>query len=75
MDTPAPNSSVREQEADIRFTLASDGKLLAMRLESPQHNGPLDQAAWAATKSAVYAPLPVQLKDGQLELRIHFLVK
>ncbi len=73
---PAPgDGAASEQEADIRFTLAPDGKLLAMRLEGPKHNLPLDKAAWAATKDAVYAPLPVELKDGKLEVRVHFLVK
>ncbi len=73
---PAPaDHLVNEQEADIRFTLAPDGKLLAMRLEGPKHNVELDKAAWTATKNAVYAPLPTQLKDARLEVRVHFLVK
>jgi TonB family protein len=64
----------RPEETLIGFTIAPDGQILAMQLEDSTHDTALDKAAWKATTGTAYSPLPRELKDSNLKLRVHFVV-
>jgi TonB family protein len=65
---------VKPEETLIGFTIAPDGRILAMQLENSIHNIALDKAAWNATKGTSYLPPPTGMKDPDLKLRVHFVV-
>jgi TonB family protein len=65
---------LKQQETVIIFTIAPDGRLLAMQLEDSPHNTALDKAAWNAVKGTPYSPLPTGMKGQDLKLRVHFMV-
>ncbi len=64
----------RPEETLIGFTIAPGGQILAMQLENSTHDTPLDKAAWKATTETAYSPLPPELRDTNLKLRVHFVV-
>jgi len=64
----------KQEESVIRFTIAPDGHISAMQLESTTHDTVLDKTAWNATKGTSYSPLPMGMKDANLQIRIHFIV-
>jgi hypothetical protein len=72
----APNAERRpvppSDETVISFTIASDGKVSAMHLDHATHNAAQDRAAWGAIASVHYPPLPSELKDSSLNLRVRF---
>jgi TonB family protein len=59
-------------ETVISLTIAPDGHVSAMKLVHSTGNAMLDKAAWTAMTSAHYGPLPAELKDAPLKMRIHF---
>jgi len=63
-----------QQETVITLTIAPDGQLSAMKLETPIHDSALTQAAWNASKTTTFSPLPAGMADPNLKLRIHFIV-
>jgi TonB family protein len=65
---------LKQQETVIIFTIAPDGRLLAMQLEDSPRNTALDKAAWNAVKGTPYSPLPTGMKGQNLKLRVHFMV-
>lgn len=65
----------KPQETLITVTLAADGKVLAMHLDSSTEDESAGEAAWDAVKNASYAPLPADLKAPDLKLRLHFTIK
>jgi len=72
----APNAERQSvspsDETAISFTVASDGKVSAMHLDHATHKAAQDRAAWGAISSAHYPPLPPELKDSSLKLRVLF---
>jgi hypothetical protein len=57
----------------IRLTIASDGRVASMYLETKTGDGLLDRAAWGAiVGKGTYSPLPKDFHGSQLELRIRF---
>jgi len=68
---PAP----KQEETLIRFTIAPDGHISAMRLESPGQETALDKAAWKAATAITPLPLPAGVKDSSLTVLVHFMVK
>lgn len=58
----------------IRFKILSNGhvKEESMVLESKSGDPALDRAAWGAIATSVYAPIPVDFKGSELELRFRF---
>ena len=70
-----PNQpSPKQEETVITFTIAPNGQLSQMKLETPGHDSALDQAAWNATKTTTFSPSPTGMADPNLKLRIHFTV-
>jgi outer membrane biosynthesis protein TonB len=69
---PERQSVPPSDETAISFTIASDGKVSAMHLDHATNNAAQDKAAWGAISSAHYPPLPPELKDSFLKLRVLF---
>jgi TonB family protein len=63
-----------QQEAVITLTIAPNGQLYAMKLETPGHDSALNQAAWNAAKTTSFSPPPAGMTDPSLKLRVHFMV-
>jgi len=75
--SPAAQSnapSAKQQEAVLTLTIAPDGQLYAMKLETPGHDSVLNQAAWNAAKTTSFSPSPAGMTDPNLKLRVHFMV-
>jgi TonB family protein len=70
----ADQPNTKHEETVISLTIAPDGRVLAMRLESSAHDVAVDKAAWSAMSGATYGPSPAGLKDAELKLRVHFAV-
>jgi TonB family protein len=74
---PATESANRptpkQEETLIRFTIAPDGHISAMRLESPEQETALDKAAWKAATTITPLPLPAAMKDSSLTVLVHFM--
>ena len=70
----ASERTKKPEETLIGFTIAPDGRILAMQLENSTHDTALDKAAWKATTGTTYSPLPPELRDINLKLRVHFVV-
>jgi TonB family protein len=72
----APNAEGQSvppsDETVISFTIASNGKVSAMHIDHATRNATQDRAAWGAISSAHYPPLPPELKDSSLKLRVRF---
>jgi TonB family protein len=66
--------SPKQQETVLTLTIAPDGQLSAMKLETPGHDSALNQAAWNATKTTSFSPPPVGMTDPNLKLRVHFVI-
>jgi TonB family protein len=66
--------SPKQQETVITVTIAPNGQLSQMKLENPNHDSALDQAAWNATKTTSFSPPPVGMTDPNLKLQVHFVV-
>jgi TonB family protein len=61
-------------ETSIRFTISSDGKIIAMHMDESSHNVNIDRAAWGAiTGVGQFPPLPAEFKGQHIEVRIDFL--
>jgi TonB family protein len=58
----------------ISFTIAPDGRVLAMHLDDSTHDTAINHAAWNAIQDTPYQPPPKGLKDPNLSLRIRFMV-
>jgi TonB family protein len=56
----------------ISFSIAPNGQVSAMKMEHSTQNAALDKAAWNATQSAHYSPLPSGMEDSPLKVRILF---
>lgn len=67
-------ASKAQYETTLSLSLTPDGNLSAVKLDHPTRDAALDRAAWAATTSATYAPLPSAMQGASLKLRVHFLV-
>jgi TonB family protein len=62
-------------ETVIRFTIAPDGKIIAMHIDESSKQAKLDRAAWGAiTGVGQFPALPKDFSGPNLELRIHFKV-
>jgi TonB family protein len=75
--SPAAQSnppSPKQQETVITLTIALNGRLSEMKLETPAHDSVLNQAAWSATKTTSFSPPPAGMTDPNLKLRVHFTV-
>ena len=66
--------SLKQQETVITLTIAPNGQLYAMQLETPGHDSALNQAAWNAAKTTSFSPPPAGMADPNLKLRVHFTV-
>lgn len=62
-----------KQEAVLTLTIAPNGELSAMKLETPAHDSALNQAAWNAAKTTSFSPTPAGMTDPNLKLRVHFM--
>jgi len=69
IETLAPHS-----EVDLLLTIAADGKITALRMETGTQDSLTAKAAWEATIDSTYAPLPAALTGSPLELRVRFVV-
>src|SRR5271170_5656325 len=47
---------MKEEETLLRFTIAPDGHISALRLESPPHDAALNKAAWKAATTTPQLP-------------------
>ncbi len=63
-----------QEETILRLTIAPDGRLLAMRVESSASDAALGQAAWTAVRDTSYLPLPGGMNGRNFDLRVHFVV-
>jgi hypothetical protein len=61
-------------ESIVAVTIASDGSLSEMKLESTAYDDLYDQAAWNALKGTKLSRPPAGLPEGVLKLRVHFVV-
>jgi TonB family protein len=59
----------RREETSIVLTIAPDGKLQAMQLESSSHDVLADKTAWSAITATSFSPPPA----GTVKLRVHFV--
>ena len=76
---PAPAAqsnppSAKQQKAVLTLTIAPNGQLYAMKLETPGHDSVLNQSAWNAAKTTPFSPPPAGMADPNLKLRVHFMV-
>ena len=67
-------STITQEDALIRITIAPDGHILAMSLENPIGDPPLAKVVWAALKDMPYQPLPPGMRDPDLQVRVHVSV-
>jgi TonB family protein len=65
----------KQEETLLRFTIAPNGQISAMRLESPVQDTALDKAAWKAATEITPLRLPAGMKDSSLTVLVHFMVK
>jgi TonB family protein len=74
--SPAPPNppSLKQQEAILTVTIAPNGQLAAMKLETTGHDSVLNQSAWNAAKTTSFSPPPAGMVDPNLKLRVHFMV-
>ncbi len=77
---PMVNSTAKQpllgpKETLISLTIAPDGNLVAMRLDSSTHSEALNKAAWTAAAGTPYAPTPPGMRDRDLKLRVHFVAE
>ena len=71
----AQDAAASRGATDIRFTIAPDGTIAAMHLETSTKSEGVNRAAWGAISGVgKFAPLPVAFRGPNLELRIHFVV-
>jgi TonB family protein len=69
----AQDAAVSRGATDIRFTIAPDGTIAAMHLETSTKSEGVNRAAWGAiTGVGKFAALPAGFHGPNLELRIHF---
>jgi TonB family protein len=74
--SPAAQSnplSLKQQETVLTLTIAPNGQLSAMKLETPGGDSALNQAAWNAAKTTSFSPPPAGMGDPNLKLRVHFM--
>jgi TonB family protein len=77
LSSPAAQSnqpSLKQQETVLTVTIAPNGQLSMMKLETPDHDSALNQTAWNATKTTSFSPPPAGMTDPNLKLRVHFMV-
>jgi TonB family protein len=75
--SPAAQSnspSLKQQETVLTLTIAPNGQLAAMKLETPGHDSALNQAAWNAAKTTSFSPPPAGMTNPNLKLRVHFMM-
>ena len=60
-------------ETGIAITITASGHLAEMHLDGATHVAALDEAAWSATKSTAYQPLPAGKNLADLKLRLYFV--
>ncbi len=68
--TPSPSM---QQEVTLLLTIAPDGRISALKLDSARANEALNKAAWADAIDTTYAPPPAAMNGSGLQLRIHFI--
>jgi TonB family protein len=65
----------KQGEAQIRFTIAPDGKITAMHLDGSAQDDGINRSCWGAiTSMGQFPALPAAMGTKPLELRIHFYV-
>jgi hypothetical protein len=64
-------STMMQEEAFIRVTIAPDGHILGMSLDNPVGDPVLSKVVWVALKDMPYQPLPTGMRDPNLQLRVH----
>jgi hypothetical protein len=64
-------STMMQEDALIRVTIAPDGHILSMSLDNPVGDPPLANVVWVALKEMPYQPLPPGMRDPNLQLRVH----
>jgi hypothetical protein len=67
-------SPALHSEVDLLITIAADGQIAALKLETGTQDSQMAKAAWVATRDSAYAPLPVAFAGSPLQLRIRFVV-
>jgi TonB family protein len=72
--TQSNQPSPKQQETVLTLTIATNGQLSAMKLETPGGDSALNQAAWNATKTTSFSPPPTGMTDPNLKLRVHFVI-
>jgi hypothetical protein len=65
----------KQEETLLRFTIAPDGQISAMRLESLARDTAFEKAAWKAATTITPIPLPAGMKGSSLTVLVHFTVK
>lgn len=70
----AASQHLTNQATIVHLTLAPDGNLLSMRLESPVSDAAQSQAAWTAARETSYRPLPAGMNGRNFDVRVHFVV-
>jgi outer membrane biosynthesis protein TonB len=64
----------KQGETLIRFTIGSNGRIMAMNLDNSTHDDAINKACWSAiTSEGQFPPLPKEFKGPNLELRLLFL--
>ncbi|MCU1322617.1 MAG: energy transducer TonB [Acidobacteriaceae bacterium] len=64
----------KQGETLIRFTIGSNGRIVAMNLDNSTHDDAINKACWSAiTSEGQFPPLPKEFKGPVLELRLLFL--
>jgi|GEM_PF-6585927 len=71
----AKSPTFAKGEASIRFSIAPDGTITTMHLDSSSHDEQINRACWGAiTGVGHFASLPEAFKGPSLTIRLHFLV-
>jgi TonB family protein len=71
----ANQTPLKQEETLLRFTIAPDGQISAMRLENPAQDTAFDKAAWKAATMITPMPLPAGMKGSSLTVLVHFTVR
>jgi TonB family protein len=71
----ANQAPLKQEETLLRFTIAPDGQISAMRLENPAQDTAFDKAAWKTATTITPMPLPAGMKGSSLTVLVHFTVK